>query len=171
MAILTIAVSIAAPRLSDFFRGRSLDLEARRLLALTRQGQSRAISEGIPVELWVDAGEKKYGLEAQPSYEPQDPRAVEFEAHPDLKIEPRYDHGSGNAGPAMRASSLLSPTREAANPLTSRHADLPRFQFLPDGSISDVSPTRLRLEAGDGAELWLVQTTNRLRYELRSREN
>ena len=54
MAILTITVSIAAPALSNFFRGRSLESEARRLLALTRQGQSRAVSEGVPMDLWVD---------------------------------------------------------------------------------------------------------------------
>src|SRR6185295_17984721 len=45
MAILTIAVSITAPALSNFFHGRTLDSEARRMLALTRQGQSRAVSE------------------------------------------------------------------------------------------------------------------------------
>src|SRR5689334_15919462 len=39
MAILTVAVSITAPALSNFFHGRTLDSEARRMLALTRQGQ------------------------------------------------------------------------------------------------------------------------------------
>src|SRR6184192_239420 len=55
MTILTIAISVTAPALANFFRGRSLDSEARRLLALTRQGQSRAVSEGLPMELWIDA--------------------------------------------------------------------------------------------------------------------
>src|SRR2546426_11590252 len=40
MTVLTIAVSITAPALANFFRGRSLDSEARRLLALTRPGPS-----------------------------------------------------------------------------------------------------------------------------------
>src|SRR5882724_2717216 len=69
MTVLTIAVAIAAPALANFFRGRTLDSEARRLLALTRQGQSRAISEGIPMELWLDTARGAYGLEAEPSYE------------------------------------------------------------------------------------------------------
>src|SRR5207245_893909 len=76
MTVLTIAVSITAPALANFFRARSLDSEARRLLALTRQGQSRAVSEGVPMELWVDAAQGTYGLEAQTSYEPSDPKAV-----------------------------------------------------------------------------------------------
>ncbi|MCX6930914.1 MAG: prepilin-type N-terminal cleavage/methylation domain-containing protein, partial [Verrucomicrobia bacterium] len=53
MALLTIVISLTAPSLSKFFRGRTLDSEARRLLALTRSGQSRAVSEGMPMDLWV----------------------------------------------------------------------------------------------------------------------
>src|SRR5438067_3213545 len=78
MTVLTIAVSLSAPALANFFRGRSLDSEARRLLALTRQGQSRAVSEGIPMELWLDPANSAYGLEAQPGYEPNDSKAVSF---------------------------------------------------------------------------------------------
>src|SRR5215813_10242713 len=48
MTILTIAVALTAPSLANFFRGRALESEARRLLALSRQGQNRAVSEGIP---------------------------------------------------------------------------------------------------------------------------
>src|SRR5690242_18091711 len=78
MAILTMAVSVTAPVLSNFFRGRSLDSEARRLLALTHAGQSRAVSEGLPMDLWIDATQGTFGLEAEPSYENSDPHAVQF---------------------------------------------------------------------------------------------
>src|SRR5215510_12544423 len=78
MTILTIAVSLTAPALANFFRGRTLDSEARKLLSLTRLGQSRAVSEGIPMQLWLDAVDGKYGLEAEPSYEETDPKAVEI---------------------------------------------------------------------------------------------
>src|SRR4051794_2206607 len=53
MTVLTIPASITAPALANFFRGRTLDSEARRILALTRQGQNRAVSEGLPMELWL----------------------------------------------------------------------------------------------------------------------
>src|SRR6266705_2131210 len=87
MTVLTIAVSLTAPSLANFFRGRSLDSEARRLLALTRQGQSRAVSEGIPMELWVDATRGAYGLEAEPTYEQTDPKAQEFTLDSGMQIE------------------------------------------------------------------------------------
>ena len=59
MALLTIVISLTAPSLSRFFHGRTLDSEARRLLALTRSGQSRAVSEGMPMDLWVDADARR----------------------------------------------------------------------------------------------------------------
>src|SRR5882762_10420753 len=87
MAILTIAVSITAPALSNFFHGRTLDSEARRLLSLTRQGQSRAVSEGLPVELWVDANQGLYGLEADSSYEMNDSKSVSFNLDKDVQVQ------------------------------------------------------------------------------------
>src|SRR6266850_7624427 len=61
MSLLIIAVGLSFPALQDFFRGRGLDSEARRFLSLVRYGQSRAVSEGIPMLLWVDAREGTYG--------------------------------------------------------------------------------------------------------------
>ena len=79
MALLTMVISLTAPMLSRFFRGRTLDSEARRLLALTRSGQSRAVSEGIPVDLWVNAEQGQIGLEAEPSFETSDSKAVDLQ--------------------------------------------------------------------------------------------
>src|SRR5215475_9012956 len=87
MTVLTIAVSLTAPALANFFRGRTLDSEARKLLALTRLGQSRAASEGVPMQLWLDAVGGKYGLEAEPSYEENDPKAVEVSVDSGLQLE------------------------------------------------------------------------------------
>src|SRR5687767_2693361 len=65
MTILIVVLSVSGPSLVSFFKGRTLDSEARRFLALTRYGQSRAISEGVPISLWIDPKEKKYGLEIE----------------------------------------------------------------------------------------------------------
>ena len=54
--------------MKGFFRGRNLDNEARRFLSLTRYGQSRAIAEGVPVELWINPRQARYGLEALSGY-------------------------------------------------------------------------------------------------------
>src|SRR2546421_9923316 len=75
MAMLLIVLAVSAPALSNFFRGRTLDSEARRFLSLTRYGQSRAVSEGGPMVLWIDAKNGTYGLQEEASYAQADPRA------------------------------------------------------------------------------------------------
>ena len=168
MTILTITVSITAPALANFFRGRTLDSEARRLLALTRQGRSRAVSEGIPMELWIDAVQHSVGLEAQPSYETTDARAVDLTIDSDIQIEIINGTTANNSSPFGVVPQMGSGSAKLA---VSNHPDLPKIRFLPDGSISDSSPQMLRLTGRDGTSLWLAQSRSRLGYEIRSRVN
>jgi prepilin-type N-terminal cleavage/methylation domain-containing protein len=165
MALLTIAVSMTAPMLSRFFRGRTLESEARRLLALTRHGQSRAASEGLPMDLWVNADKGEFGLKAEPSYENDDPKQVEFQVDPGLRIEVenRVVNVSTNSYNRSRLASIASvPRTLLAQP------GLPTIRFLPDGSLGEDSPQLLRLAARDGSSLWLKQSRNRLNYEIKS---
>ena len=164
MTVLTIAASITAPALANFFRGRTLDSEARRLLSLTRQGQSRAVSEGLPMELWFDVQQGAYGLEAEPSYEPNDSKAVSFTLEREMQLE------VANANPltnlmARSSSATQSPTRR------SNHPNLPAISFLPDGSLSETSPQTLRLTGLDGRSILVGLSRNGLSYEIRSRRD
>ncbi len=168
MTVLTIAVSITAPALANFFRGRSLDSEARRLLALTREGQSRAVSEGLPMDLWLDAQQGAYGLEAEASYEVNDPKAVNFNLDRDMQLEV----GSLNQVTSGVASGIGTSTGAAgASKSQSIHSGLPHIGFLPDGSLSQDSPQKLRLTGRDGISIWVALSRNRLNYEIQSRGN
>jgi Tfp pilus assembly protein FimT len=164
MAILIIAVSITAPALASFFRGRTLDSEARRLLSLTREGQSRAISEGLPMELWVDQTQRAYGLEAEPSYEQNDSKAVGFALEKDIQLQVV----SNNSLSSSPAAPLPMSGATSSAPVRSNHPSLPRIRFLPDGSISETSPQMLELTGRDGSALWVALARNRLNYEIRS---
>lgn len=168
MTILAIAVSFTAPALANFFRGRSLDYEARRLLSLTRQGQSRAASEGVPMELWFDSAKGAYGLEAEPSYEPVDSKAVTFTLDSPMQIEISTLSSPTSAGNSGMTSA--STTSAAVTPM-SNHPGLPKIRFLPDGSISESSPQMLHLVGRDEMSLWLMLSRNRLNYEIRTRNN
>ena len=167
MALLTIAVSMTAPTLSRFFRGRTLEAEARRLLALTHIGQSRAVSEGVPVDLWVDPEVGSFGLEAEPSYEANDPKAIVNSIDSSLQIQvvARTLMSATNTLTRLTGSSTVSVPKAQLI-----HPTLPTIRFLPDGSISDTSPQSLRLLGRDGDSLWLAQTRNRLNYEIRTTE-
>jgi prepilin-type N-terminal cleavage/methylation domain-containing protein len=165
MALLTIVISLTAPSLSRFFRGRTLDSEARRLLALTRSGQSRAVSEGMPMDLWVDAAEGSFGLEAEPSFDSSDPKAVEFALDGGLKIEVVNRT-------VVAPADTLNRTRRVSTASTPRvvlaRSSLPTIRFLADGSIGDNSPQMLCLTSTDGGSLWLAQSQDGLTYEIRT---
>jgi prepilin-type N-terminal cleavage/methylation domain-containing protein len=168
MALLTIVISLTAPRLSRFFHGRTLDSEARRLLALTRSGQSRAVSEGLPMDLWVDAEQGSFGLEAEPSYETSDPKALDFTLDGGLRLEVVHKTVVARATPMNN----LNPGQQASTASVPRvllvHANLPTIRFLPDGSIGESSPQVLHLTSSDGGSLWLAQSRDGSNYEIRN---
>ncbi len=145
MALLVAAVSVSAPMLSSFFRGRTLDSEARRLLSLTHAGQSRAVSEGMPMLLWVDASQQAYGLERESAAHTGDPKAENFSMAEYLRLD-------AISGPPV--------------PVGGR--SLPAIRFLPDGSIDESSPSALRLVGADGTTLWLVEAANHLSYAIQN---
>ena len=150
MALLMIVLAVSAPSLQGFFKGRNLDSEARRLLSLTKYGQSRAVSEGIPMLLWVDWKQKSYGLRAAAGFVEPDDKAVEFTLDKDLKIETE--------------NRVLQPGTVSQNDRII--GNLPTIRFLPDGSISETSPYTIKLSQGQKDALWIGQSTNRLRYEI-----
>jgi type II secretion system protein H len=154
MTILAVVFTFTAPSLKNFFHGRTLDSEARRLLALSRAGQARAVSEGIPMVLWVDPQKKTYGLEAEPGFEDHDPKAQDFALESDLQLQ--VVNASGKT--AVNSTNLV-------------HADLPQIRFLPDGVFDDNSPAAVGILAQDGSALWLAQSRNRLNYEIRNQPN
>jgi type II secretion system protein H len=151
LSLLAIVTSLAAPSLSRFFRGRSLDSEARQLLSLTHAGQSRAVSDGFPMLLWVDSQQRQYGLQMESSSSQSgnskdiDPKAEQFVLNDTLQLE------------AVSAGTVSVNGRS-----------LPAIRFLPDGTADETSPTTLRLTSQSGEVLWLIQATNRLSYEIRT---
>jgi Tfp pilus assembly protein FimT len=157
MVMLLIVFSVAMPTLKGFFHGRELNSEARRFLSLTRHGQSRAVSEGVPMVLWIDAQRGAYGLQQQAGYDDIDSRAVQFELKDDTKVEAQMPLV------AVPSSRLNQPVPGVGN--------VPRIRFTPDGFIGEVSPDRIVLRQGEDEEISIVQSTNRLKYEIQSRHS
>src|SRR5580693_2206433 len=86
LALLVIITSIAVPRMSGFIRGRALDSESRQLMALMHAAQSRAVSEGMPMMLWIDASGGQYGFAVETSGKDGDPKAETLTLDGLLKI-------------------------------------------------------------------------------------
>jgi prepilin-type N-terminal cleavage/methylation domain-containing protein len=165
MALLTIVISLTAPKLSRFFHGRTLDSEARRLLALTRSGQSRAVSEGVPMDLWVDAELGMFGLEAEPSYDTSDPKAVNFTLDGGLQLQVV---NKTVVAPTITMNRAQQASTASVPRVNLVHASLPTIRFLPDGSIAESSPQMLHLTSSDSGSLWLALSRDAASYEIRS---
>ena len=122
------------------------------MIALMHQGQSRAVSGGVPMVLWFDTTKNKYGLEEEPGYADKDPDAVEFTLNENLKLEvPDSDSAT-----AQLASTSTDTQRTG----------LPQIIFLSDGSIADGSPQTVRIIDNDGPSLSLNQIRERNEYEI-----
>lgn len=160
MTLLIVVVSVAAPSLGNFFRGRAVEAEARRMLSLSRLGQSRAAAEGVPMVLWVDTAEKKYGLEEDSSFTDNDTKAVEYKIDGNVTIE----IGANDAARAAFTANTLFGSLQSS----SKHASLPQIRFQPDGTIDDVSRETFRLMDREGGSLWLTISSNRMNYEIQS---
>jgi len=152
MTLLMIVLAVSAPSLQNFFKGRNLDSEARRIYSLTVYAQSRAVSESIPMLVWFDTKQRTYGLRAASSYLEIDPKSVEFKLDRDLQIEVR--------NPQLVPGSLATPfvDREIGT--------LPSIRFSPDGSIVETSPETILVTQTQKDAIALAINTNRLRYEI-----
>jgi type II secretion system protein H len=147
LALLVIITSIAVPRMSGFIRGRALDSESRQLMALMHAAQSRAVSEGMPMMLWINAPAGQYGLVAEISGKEDDAKAETLTLDGTLKIA------------ALNAGTGASAT----------FGNLPAIRFLADGTVDEGSPQTVQLADQDGFGRWLVEAPNRTGYEISDR--
>lgn len=144
LTLLVIITSLAAPAVARFIRGRALDSEGRRLYALMHAGQSRAVSEGMPMALWVDVKNNKYGLESETPGKDGDPNAEELSVDSSLTI-------------AVQNGTATAPTS---------FNNLPAVIFQPDGTVDENSPQILQLSDSEGVSVWLVESASRTGYEV-----
>ena len=148
LALLVIITSMAAPAMSNFIRGQALGSESRRGMALMHAGQSRAVSEGLPMVLWVNEKQGAYGLQAEATGQGGDPRAENLSLDEHLQITV-VNTGSGG---------------------TTKFGGLPAIRFLPDGTVDENSPQTLRLMDAGGHALWLIESRDHNGYEIRDTE-
>jgi type II secretion system protein H len=144
LSLLVIITSIAAPAMSRFVRGLALNTEARRLIALMHAAQSRAVSEGSPMLLWVDEKGGRYGVVAETSGQNGDPKAE------DVSVD----------------STLVLTVPSNGVGVQTKFNNLPAIRFQPDGTVDEGSPMTLVLTDSDGFVRSLKETQLRTGYEI-----
>jgi type II secretion system protein H len=141
MALLATIMAIAAPSLSHSLRDRNLRQEAARFVALTEYARSEAISRGVPMIVWVDVAERRFGAEAKPGFSEDAEETREFVLHEDIQF-----------GPSERTTS------------TARDAAL--IEFAPDGTLQAESIDTVSLTDRFNATALIGRTRDAWGYEV-----
>jgi len=149
LALLVVMAALVLPRMSGFVQGRALDSEAQRLMGLMHATQSRAVSEGMPMVLWVDEKAGTYGAEAETSGANGDPKTE------DLTVD----------------SALQLAVLKTGTGTQTTFKNLPAIRFQPDGTVDEGSPQTLKLTDKSGFSRWLVETGNHQGYEVNDTGN
>ena len=156
MTIMIVIMGAVFPSLKGFFHARNLDNEAGRFLSLTRFGSSRAIAEGVPVELWIDPRQSRYGLQSLSGYTETQTNPIVY--HVDQTVQISFTPPSS----ALTHSNYWTQTLAQAE-----RGGVARIRFQPDGMISDTSPRNIYLTQSDtGERRWISENPTHLRYEL-----
>ncbi len=143
LVLLTVVISLVMPSLKQFFGGRTLDSEVRQFVALTHYGQSRAVSEGVPMLLWVDARAGTYGLEQEPGYNDSDPKAVDYSIGDGLTMDV-----------PQTGSKAIKPGKSMG------------IRFSPDGNIvTATSVTEVTFREGKNRPVVIQPSADGLSYE------
>lgn len=144
MALLATLMALVAPALSRSMRGRTLDGEAERLLALNEYGRNEAASLGVPTVVWVDVPGRRYGVDAKTGYPADGMHRKEFNLHPDVSF---------NAVENVQSTQSTPGTTIA--------------EYQPDGTLEPASGTGTvgLVDRFKGA-VSLVRTTDGGSYEI-----
>ncbi len=141
MALLCVILGLAAPSLSRSFRGHNLTEDATRLLALTGYARDEAISQGVPMMVWINTATGHYGVNAMPGYDGSGARSKEFTLLDGLHFD------------ALQNAVEIAGETDAA-------------EFLPDGTLDPSSQPTLRIEDQTNASIQVAQTADLTGYEI-----
>ena len=156
LALLVVITSIAAPAMARFIRGRALDTEARRLVALMHAAQSRAVSEGMPMMLWLDEKSGAYGLAAETS----------GQSSGQVIGQASGQNGDPKAENLTLDSTLAMAVLHTGAGAATMFNNLSAIRFQADGTVDENSPQTLKLTDSDGFTRTLTETSLRTGYEI-----
>lgn len=155
LALLGLVLGVSAPALSKFFRGRELDNEVNRFIALARYAQQRAVSDGVPMLMWVDFETLSCGVSAEATFVAQDSQRVEYTMASGISIDVEVAEAPVRAG-VVRA---VSGSGQVGSGRLS-------IRFMPDGFATVESPTRVVFRDRDGFTKVVVLNEARTGYKV-----
>jgi len=155
MALLAIVMAITAPNLASFFRGRTIETEAARFLALTRYAQSRAVSTGQPMVVWIDRNHGCYGLRELAGVVPGQVAA---------DLEPT---GVNQFNQELALEyNLAKDLRFELDSIERQTNGVATIRFAPDGAIDETSMECVRIRDKNDEVIPISHSIYRAKYEI-----
>jgi type II secretion system protein H len=140
MALLAVVLALSAPSLSRSMRQRSLDDEAARFHAATEYARNEAVSQGVPMIVWLDPEGLGFGVEARQGFVGDDTRNREFTLHEDIHLE--------------------------SDEKTKTNGVIVAMEFAPDGSPAASSVEEVRFIWRDEPPVHVAKTKDGWGYEI-----
>ena len=141
MALLAMLLAFAAPSLSRSIRDRHLKQEATRFVALTEYARGEAVSQGVPMIVWIDSEAGRFGAQPKSAYDGDVTRDREFRLGSEVRLE-------------------VAKTALVGGDLTTV------IEFAPDGTPETASAESVRLVDRFDAVVTIARTTDRWGYEI-----
>jgi type II secretory pathway pseudopilin PulG len=139
MVILAIMLALVAPSLSSSLRAHHLEEAGVQLLAVTEYGRDQAISQGVPVDVWVNPANGQYGAYPKPGF-PGDPgRSKQYTLEPDLHFD-----ATGSIGGQVLIAA----------------------EFEPDGTLDPSATPKLRIVDRWNGSVSVTETADGYGYEV-----
>lgn len=141
MALLATLLAVSAPSLSRSFKQRGLDQEAVQLLAATEYARDEAVSQGVPMTVWIDPQSGSFGVHAKDGFEGDTAREKSYA----LKTDIRFD---------------------LAQAVTDKEGHVTAAEFDPEGTLSQDSLAAIRIIDRFDSGMSLTQTADGWCYEI-----
>ncbi len=142
MCLLATVMAVAAPMLSRSLRDRHLQQEGLRFLGLVELCRSTAISEGVPMLLWVDPGQGRFGMEPKAGFDTGREATREYGLGEDVW----FDNVSEGRGASASGKTTI--------------------EFAPDGVPETAGIEIVRLADRFGGTVALARTDDGWGYEI-----
>ncbi len=140
MALLAIVMAVAAPMLGRSMKERNLPDEAKRFLSATEYARSEAVSQGVPMVVWLDLEARRVGIEAKTGFEGEPTRNRDYVLNPDVHMETDQKATAGR--------------------------NINVVEFGPDGAPTETSAESVKLADRFGYAITVARTSDRWSYEI-----
>ena len=157
MALLVVFMGLVVPDVSRSLRQRNLEQEAARLLALTEYGRDEAASQGVPMDVWIDRDQQRFGVEPKAGYIGSVARAKTFQLNADMHFDPLS--GGVTARPGTGAGSTAPRSQ-------STHSGIIAAEFAPDGTLDPASVATVRIADRKNTGVSVTQTADSYGYQI-----